>query len=196
MTLHTFKTIKNPVVFSQSSGNSSPWQMRIQQDKSFFVFPFFFASSIWNLSSQFCHILFYLEQYRCGEITSVYQLSRKIFVSQLKAYHGSVFKSGLKLLQMFSNDRLWCQHKPTSTFVYSIFVFDVAQLRFTVSRAYPGHCGNPQAGRRLLFCWLGGSVSVGLCPLAWVMYREVHSHATEKSDKQEWTNIVVFPSPR
>lgn len=52
------------------------------------------------------------------------------FVSQLRVSHGSVSKSGLKLLQMFSNDRLQCQHKPTSTFVYSIFLFDVAQMRF------------------------------------------------------------------
>lgn len=151
---------------------------------------------MWNLSSQFCHILFYLEQYRCGEITSVYQLPRKIFVSQLKVYHGSVFKSGLKLLQMFSNDRLRCQHKPTSTFVYSIFLFDVAQMRFTASRAHPGHCGNPQAGRRLLFCRWGESVTICLCASTRVMYSEVHTHATEKSDKQEWTNIVVFLSPR
>ena len=70
----------------------------------------------------------------------------QVFVSQLKMSHGSVPKSGLKLLQMFSNDRLQCQHKPTSTFAYYIFLFDVAQMNFSVRRAHSGLLGNPQVG--------------------------------------------------
>lgn len=155
---------------------------------------------MWNLSSQFCHILFYLEQYRCGEITSVNQLPRKIFVSQLKAYHGSVFKSGLKLLQMFSNDRLWCQHKPTSTFVYSIFLFDVAQMRFTASRAHPGHCGNPQTGRRLYSVHrenLSRSVFVRRCGLRTVKFTLIPlKNLTSESGQILWSFLVRDKSIR
>lgn len=53
-----------------------------------------------------------------------------VFVSQLKMSHGSVPKSGLKLLQMFLNDRLQFQQKPTSTFAYYIFLFEVTQMKF------------------------------------------------------------------
>lgn len=70
----------------------------------------------------------------------------QVFVSQLKMSHGSVPKSGFKLLQMFSNDRLQCQHQPTSTFVYYIFLFDVAQTNFSVSRTFSGLLRNPQVG--------------------------------------------------
>ncbi len=70
----------------------------------------------------------------------------QVFVSQLKMSHGSVPKSGLKLLQMFSNDRLQCQHQPTSTFVYYIFLFDVAQTNLSVRRTRSGLRRNPQVG--------------------------------------------------
>lgn len=52
----------------------------------------------------------------------------QVFVFQLNMPQGSVPKSGLKLLQMFSNHRLQCQHKPTSAFVYCIYRFDVTQM--------------------------------------------------------------------
>lgn len=52
----------------------------------------------------------------------------QLFVFQLDMSQGSVPKSGLKLLQMFSNHRLQCQHKPTSAFVYCIYRFDVTQM--------------------------------------------------------------------
>lgn len=71
-------------------------------------------------------------------------VSKQVFVSQLKMSHGSVCNSGLKLLQMFPNDRLQCQHKPTSTFAHYIFVFDVVHMNFTVRRTHSGLPRNPQ----------------------------------------------------
>ena len=62
----------------------------------------------------FSATFFYVKRYS-SRVTRLLAPSQ-VFVSQLKLSHGSVPKSGLKLLQMFSNDRLQCQHKPTSTF--------------------------------------------------------------------------------
>ena len=70
----------------------------------------------------------------------------RVFVFQLKMSHGSVPKSGPKLLQMFSNERLQCQHKPTSTFAFYIFLFDVVQMRFTVRPTHYGLRRNPRQG--------------------------------------------------
>lgn len=52
-----------------------------------------------------------------------------VFVSQLKVSHGSAPKSGPKLLQMFPNERLQCQHKPTSSYARYIFLLDVNVCR-------------------------------------------------------------------
>lgn len=89
---------------------------------------------------------FYLERHCCREIQVFTSSFASFFVSQLKMSHGSVPKSGLKLLQMFSNDRLQCQHKPTSAFAYYIFLFDVAQMKFSVRQTRSGLLTNPRVG--------------------------------------------------
>lgn len=94
--------------------------------------------------------------------------------------HGLVLKSGLKLVQMFSNDRLQCQHKPTSTFAY-IFLFDVVQMNFTVSQTHSGLLGS------LIFLFfvllikkscLNRTLSLGTRLLSWLyaVWSGVYSH--------------------
>lgn len=81
-----------------------------------------------------------LEKYKC------LLAPLQVFVSQFKVSRGPVPKSGLKLLQMFSNERLQCQHKPTSTFAYYIFLFDVVQIKFNVRWTHSGLHRKPQVG--------------------------------------------------
>lgn len=136
MTAHTSQTIKNLVVSSWPSGNSSLRQMSVQRDK--YIFFYFFLPAWCEISAHRSATFFSIWSNIVVEKYKYLLAPLQVFVSQLQMSHGPVPKSGPKLLQMFSNDRLQCQHKPTSTFVYYIFLFDVVQMNFTASQTHSG----------------------------------------------------------
>lgn len=79
---------------------------------------FFF--SFLHLFFSFCSLFiesqhFFFSRFLSDIVAEKQTVFTSSFVSQLQVSHGSVLKSGLKLLQMFSNERLRCQHEPTST---------------------------------------------------------------------------------
>lgn len=126
----------------------------------------------------------------------------QLFVAQLNMSQGSVPKSGLKLLQMFSNERLQCQHESTSTFVYDIFLFDVTQM--ICSKPKPFWAPWEFTSRKLLFSWWRNAVWIRLCPTEHVCsrpYRRVYSHAggetvTCETEQILWSfllEIRIFP---
>lgn len=117
------------------SGNSSLCDRWVYNEINIFSFTFFCQLDVKSQLTGLPHSIWsniVVEKYK-------YLLAPlQVFVSQLQMSHGPVPKSGLKLLQMFSNDRLQCQHKPTSTFVYYIFLFDVVQMNLTASQTHSG----------------------------------------------------------